>query len=114
MSETNCYKRRWGPYGKGGPACGRCQQCKDLAVAQKVASQHQYGRFCKGSDNNQCSICARIKWRVRRLFHLSGRCFKSCPFCPTKLCFADSLYTKDFYRFMFGLKETHGNLLTKS
>ena len=75
---TNCYKS----FPKRGRlSCGVCQSCKDQKHSYDVSRKHEYGKFCKGSDNNQCTVCADIKRRLRVIFHLAKNCMKWCPYC---------------------------------
>jgi hypothetical protein len=104
-------------YGSGGNIkfnCGECHSCKGRAEADKIAEEHEYGKFCKRSNN--CSKCAFIKFSIRMLFHLSDQCFKNCPACKdpnldgSKIPRSAHLtaYSKEhiiysLYRFMFRL-----------
>lgn len=108
---VNCHKQRHGSGNRIKSPCGMCQSCKDRALSEQITRNHQYGRFCKGNRNNQCSICAQIKWRIRLLFHAAGCCMKNCPFHePNKQTqFYMPRRIKDFYKMMFGLEKTHGN-----
>jgi hypothetical protein len=95
--------------------CGECRSCKARAEADKIAEEHQYGKFCKRSNN--CSKCAFIKFSIRMLRHVLGQCFKNCPACkdtnldqstvpksPHMTAYSKERIIKSLYRFLLKLK----------
>jgi hypothetical protein len=88
---------------KGKIPCGLCKACRDQKYSEQVSNRHQYGRFCKGSDNNQCSICSSTKRWLRIIFHLAGRCMKRCPYCSGQGApYHKEFVVKHMYRYFLG------------
>lgn len=61
--------------------CDVCQRYFNKINTVKITSQHVLGKFCGGGNKNQCSVCAKIKTKIRLFKHLTGKCYKNCPYC---------------------------------
>jgi len=84
---ANCYKIKWkgcadqiSNYKVKWP-CGICKSCLDGEKSREITNKHEYGKMCKGFNNNQCSICSQIKSAVKMIRHVKGQCLKNCPYC---------------------------------
>lgn len=103
---TNCWKECHKSGGRIKYPCGVCQSCIDIKRAADIFAKHKYGRFCKGSDNNHCGMCAYIKWHLELLRHLSGSCYKRCQYCRGAKVWHGSMdLVRGLYKAMLRLKD---------
>lgn len=80
--------------------CG-CKMCaqsySDTQLCQKISREHQYGKFCKKSNN--CYRCAEIKTILREIKHFSNyKCGRACEMCHNKISKDNASHKKSITR----------------